>query len=157
MDLRLIAKAHFRLRGMHIHVHEGGIDLDEYETDRVPIAHEHIAVSTVQRVRERWAFHRSAVHVKILVRFVRAAVRRSSAKAVYMDAVPTAGKGHYVFRDLAAVDLKGPVLDVRRHRQVKHLLLVVAEPEPDVRMRHGKARYDGHDMRELGSGAFQEL
>ena len=63
-----IAKAHFPLGRVHIHIHRGGIELEKEKRDRKLPLHERGVVALAQGGREHRAFNGAAVDEDELLR-----------------------------------------------------------------------------------------
>ena len=67
VHLAAVAKAHFDLGGVHVHVHAGGVDLDIQRVDGLLVAVQHVFIRGAGGVGEHLVAHKAAVDVAVLV------------------------------------------------------------------------------------------
>ena len=56
-----IAEAHFRLGGMHIHIHESRIAIEEQRQRRMAVARQEIGIGAAHRADQQLVAHRPAI------------------------------------------------------------------------------------------------
>ena len=62
-----VAKAHLNLGRVHVHVHQGGVDLHEQRVSRLFVAVQHVFVGAAGTVHDHFVAHKTAVHISKLV------------------------------------------------------------------------------------------
>ncbi len=82
-----LREADFALGGMDVHIHGGGVHVDEEEGDRVLALHEGGVVALAQGEVERAVFHGAAIEEDELLRAGTAAHARFAEEAADADVV----------------------------------------------------------------------
>ena len=163
-----VAKAHFDLGGVHIHIHPGRVHLDVQRIDRLFLAVQHVFVSTFGRMGEDFVAHKAAVDVAVLL--VGAAARRigQPGAAVDGDAAGSRGALHgdgvgdeVIAQHIAqAAGQRFVAVAVRCHRHGTPLLdqlAVMPDGKAYIRACQGVAAHGLDAVRQFGGIAFEEF
>jgi hypothetical protein len=80
-----ITEAHFRFCGMHIHIHEGGIAIEEQRQSRITVMRKVIGICATHRTDQQLVTHRASIDDKELHRGIGTVVSGQACEAADAD------------------------------------------------------------------------
>jgi hypothetical protein len=147
-DQLRIAKAHFGLRGMDVHIDFARRDVEEQGNDRMAVAREQVGIGAAKRADEQPVLHRPAVDEQILMVGDAAIVGRQADHAAQMHVGAVDIDADAVRREIALRERGDARQLVLPALHVEHASPVMFDDEADVGPRH-REPFDDVDARSI--------
>ncbi|KAG1250000.1 hypothetical protein G6F68_013039 [Rhizopus microsporus] len=133
-----VAEADLVFGRVHVHVHGGGVDVQEQHVGRLAVAMQHVRVGGAQRMAAGAVAHVAAVHVQVLAIGAGARGRRAGDHAGQADGADRMRQQQAVLGEFGAQHVADALRRFRR-QPLALRAVVVEQAECDLRVRQRDA------------------